>query len=81
MKVTKYQSTVKGPIPYDRLYPGSLFRIHAEVSRGQKYSKDNTVYRRAQDHEGYYSYDSHDKSRAIVLYPEDKVIALRIVRE
>lgn len=81
MKVTKYQPTSKYPITYDRLFPGSLFRIHAEISRGMKYSKDNTVYRRAQDHEGYYSYDIHDRSRACILYPEDRVVPLRTVRE
>ena len=80
MKVTKYQQTAKFPINFDRLYPGSLFRIHAEISRGQKYSRDNTIYRRAMDNEGFYAYDSHNKDRVAILMPEDKVIPLRVSR-
>lgn len=81
MKVTKYQQTSKYPISYDKLFPGSLFRIHAEVSRGMKYSKDNTVYRRAQEHEGFFSYNIHDRNQGCILYPEDRVIPLKVSRE
>ena len=79
-KLIKYTSTSKFPLRFDRLHPGSLFRIHKEVSRGMRYSKDYTVYRRALDHEGFYAYDSQNTERVACLMPEDEVIPLRVSR-
>lgn len=78
--VIRFVRTTKGSIPFEALFPGSLFRIHAEVSRGLNYSRDNTIWRKALSHEGFYAYDSANPSRCIVLYPEDRVVALRVSR-
>ncbi len=74
---TKYTRTSKFPLRFDRLHPGSLFSIHAETSRGMRYSKDLTVYRRALDHEGFYAYDTNNIERAACLMPEDQVWPLK----
>ena len=79
MKVTKYQRTTRGHISFNDLFPGSLFRIHAERSRGHTFSRDMTVYRKATSDEGFYAYDSQNKERAIVLMPEDRVVGLKRV--
>lgn len=79
-KAISFTQTTKYPITFGTLRPGSLFRIHAEVSRGMKYSKDHTVYRRGYDDEGFVAYDMADKSKACLLMPEDKVWPLRVVR-
>lgn len=78
-KMTKFQRTSKFPIRFDRLFTGSLFTIASEPSRGLKFSRDNTVYRRAQDNEGFFAYDALDKSKACLLYPEDMVWPLKKV--
>lgn len=80
-KVTRYAQTSKFPIKFERLRPGSLFRIHSEPSRHMKYSRDNTIYRRAYDHEGFFAYDTNDKAKACCLMPEDMVHPLKVVRE
>lgn len=61
----------KAPIPFDALHPGSLYVIHAERSRGHRFSRDNSVYQKARD--GYYSTSRSNPERAIVLYPNDLV--------
>ncbi len=79
-KVTNYVPTTQFPIRFDKLRPGSLFRIHAEASRGMKYSRDNTIYRKAREHEGFFAYDSFNKNKAACLMPEDTVIALKVAK-
>ena len=74
-KITTYAKTSRSPIPYGALFPGSLFVIYAEKSRGQNYSKDNTVYQRSNN--GFYSETTDGTDRAIVLYPEDLVWPLK----
>ena len=74
-------NTAKFPIKFDRQRPGSLFMIYRETSRGLPRSKDMTVYRKAHDHEGFYAYVNGDKSRAIVLDPEDLVQPIKLVKE
>lgn len=69
-KTETFVRTSKAPIPFDALHPGSLFVIHAERSRGHKFSRDNSVYQKARD--GYYS-TSRSGGKDIVLYPEDLV--------
>lgn len=61
------------PIPFSRLEPGSMFRIFAEPTRGITKSNDPTVYQKmAESH----SEDTSNRERAIILYPEDRVVPL-----
>lgn len=80
-KVIRYAPTSKFPIKFERLRPGSLFRIHSEPSRGMRYSRDNTVYRRGYDHEGFVAYNVYNKDQACLLMPEDMVHPLKVVRD
>lgn len=61
------------PIPFGKLEAGSMFRIFAEPSRGIAKSNDATVYQKMAES---YSEDSGNRERAIILYPEDRVIPL-----
>lgn len=74
-----YVNSSKYPIRFDRLHPGSLFKIHAERSRGMRFSRDQRVYRRAQNHEGFYAYNIANNEPAC-LYPEDMVQPVKEVR-
>lgn len=69
----KYTNSAKHPIRFDKLHPGSLFRIVAEPSRKIRHSKDGRVYRKAQAHEGFFATVEGDKDTAAVLYPFDIV--------
>lgn len=61
------------PIQFSKLEPGSMFRIFAEPTRGIAKSSDATVYQKmAESH----SEDTANRERAIILYPEDRVIPL-----
>jgi len=61
------------PIQFSKLEPGSMFRIFAEPTRGIAKSNDSTVYQKmAESH----SEDTSNRERAIILYPEDRVIPL-----
>lgn len=77
-KITKFVRTSRLPMRFGSIHRGSLFRIHAEPSRGMKYSRDNTVYRLAQLHEGFYAYDIHNRDNACLLMPDDTVWPLRV---
>lgn len=77
--IKTYTRASRAPIPFDSLHPGSLFVIHAERSRGYTFSKDHALYRKARD--GYYSTDSADAERAIVLYPTDLVWPMALKRK
>ena len=68
----QYSDRSRGPIRFDKLRPGSLYRIHAEPSRGIYRSKDKSIYRR--DPAYFYSTDVNDPNRSIVLMPEDLVV-------
>lgn len=76
----QYIKSSKYPIRFDRQHPGSLFRIVAEPSRGIRHSKDERVYRKALDHQGFYAVNTADESHVIVLMPFDLVQPLRIQR-
>lgn len=80
-KITKYTNTSRFPMQYGKLHRGSLFRIHAEPSRGIRYSKDSTVYRLAPLHEGYFAYDIHNRDHACLLDQEDLVWPLRVDKQ
>lgn len=61
------------PIPFGKLEAGSMFRIFAEPTRGIAKSNDPTVYQKMAE---AYSEDTGKRERAIILYPEDRVIPL-----
>lgn len=61
------------PIPFNKLEAGSMFRIFAEPSRGIVKSNDSTVYQKIAES---YSEDTGNRERAIILYPEDRVVPL-----
>lgn len=67
------RNSSKYAIRFDRLRPGSLFKIHAEPSRNIRTSTDERIYRKAQEHEGFYAYVEGDKTTAAVLMPYDLV--------
>lgn len=69
----------KYPIRFDKLHPGSLFKIHAERSRGMNFSRDQRVYRRAQTHEGFYATNTAN-GEACCLDPSDLVQPVREVK-
>ena len=68
---TVYRNSSSHPIRYDRLHPGSHFRIVAEPSRNIRRSKDTAIYKKARD--GFYSENTSTKD-SVVLYPEDLVM-------
>lgn len=68
--------STKGPIRFENLHPGSFFEIFAEPSRQIRRSNDKRVYRRARDHEGFYSVNIATKE-AVILMPQDLVRPLR----
>ena len=66
------------PIRFDKLEAGSHFRIFAEPSRGIAKSNDSTVYQKMEES---YSEDTSSEGKpgsrkAIILYPEDRVLPL-----
>lgn len=78
--VVRYVNSAKYPIRFDRLRPGSLFKITAEPSRGIRHSNDERVYRRALDHQGFYATNVQDEEQNAVLMPFDLVQPLRVER-
>lgn len=73
----RYVNSAKFAIRFDKLHPGSLFKIASEPSRKIAKSRDERVYRKAQEHEGFYATVEGDKSVAAVLYPFDMVQPVR----
>ena len=69
----RYVNSAKYPIRFDKLHPGSLFRIHSEPSRGIKHSKDGRIYRKAREHEGFFATVEGNHDHAAVLMPYDLV--------
>lgn len=67
-----YRDNSRGPIRFDKLRPGSMFRIVAEPSRGIYRSKDHRVYQR--DYVYFYSTEVGKADHSIVLYPQDLVM-------
>ena len=61
---------VNRPMRFENLFPGSLFTIVAEPSRGVFKSKDKRTYRKARD--GFYATEVSTGAGA-VLYPQDIV--------
>lgn len=75
MNTNQKRDTRRGPLPirFDKLENNSYFRIFAEPSRGVVKSNDPTVYQKIAE---AYSEDTGNRERAIILYPEDRVIPL-----
>lgn len=66
-------------IPFTDVFPGALFFIRQEVSRGHKYpSRDRTLYRKAKD--GFYAYAEGDESKGLCLMPDDLCVPVRAAR-
>lgn len=64
------------PIRFDKLHPGSPFRVVAEPERGIRKSNDPHIYVKARD--GFYAERLNDR-RGCVLLPNDLVMP--VVRE
>lgn len=75
----QYQNNSKYAIRFDKLRPGSLFKIEAERSRGHTYSRDQRVYRKALYEEGFYAVNIANNQPACLM-PEDLVQPVREVR-
>lgn len=68
-----YRRATRGFLKFEDVYPGTLFFIRQELSRGHKYpSRDRTLYKKAAD--GFYSTAANDESVGLVLYPGDLVV-------
>lgn len=66
----------KGPITFERLRPGSYFRIASEPSRGIARSKDMRVFWKSTS--GFFA--THPVTGiGVVLMPEDRVMPMRRV--
>ena len=72
-QAVRFVNSAKYPIRFDKLHPGSLFRIEAEPSRGIKHSKDGRIYRKAKEHEGFFATVEGNPNHAAVLMPYDMV--------
>ena len=67
--------TTRGFITFEQVFPGSLFFIRQEISRGHQYpSRDRTLYRKSK--EGFYA-EAVDTGEAACLYPEDLCVPVR----
>lgn len=72
----KYINSSKFPVRFDKLFPGSLFFIVAEPSRGIKHSTDGRFYRKAYD--GFYA-TTEDGATPAVLMPYDQVQPVKAI--
>lgn len=78
---TKFENTTRFPLTFERLHPGSLFAIFQERSRFMgRNTTDRTVYRKAQEHEGFFAYAMDDKDKVACLMPEDLVSPVKAVK-
>lgn len=66
-----YRNSSAHPIRYDRLHPGSFFRIVAEPSRGMKRVRDGRIYQKSRN--GFYSENAANK-QGCILMGEDLVM-------
>lgn len=75
----QFEHSTNGPIRFENLHPGSFFTIFAEPSRRIRRSDDRRIYRRARDHEGFYSI-AVVTGEAAVLMPQDLVRPMKKVK-
>lgn len=73
---TTFRNSSSHPIRYDRLHPGSYFRIVAEPSRGLHRVRDGRVYQK--DRNGFFSENVSNRTGCILM-PED--IVMPVVKE
>lgn len=73
----RYVSSARKPIRFDELFAGSLFKIVSEPSRRVWKSKDERVYRKAKEHEGFYATVEGNPDIAACLRPNDLVMPIR----
>lgn len=70
------QRATRGFLKFEDVFPGSLFFIRQELSRGHKFpSRDRTLYRKARD--GFYAEAADDDSKGLCLMPEDLCVPVR----
>lgn len=67
---TKYRNNTRFPLTFERLVPGSEFRL-ISGRRGGELLFDNVIYRKST--RGYYA-ERIDNGDGAVLYPEDMVM-------
>lgn len=79
-QAVRFINSAKYPIRFDKLHPGSLFKIDSEPSRGIKHSRDDRIYRKARDHEGFYATVEGNTDHAAVLMPFDIVQPVKKLR-
>lgn len=75
---TVYANAANAPMPFDSIFPGSVFRITAEPSRGLRFVRDGRLYRKARD--GYYA-EELGSNKGCVLMPEDLCMPMRRVKQ
>lgn len=68
-----YRNSSKYPIRFDRLNPGSYFKIDSERSRGMYKSTDDRLYQKSRDQ--FNAVRVSDQA-SIVLMPEDMVMPM-----
>lgn len=71
-----YRPNSKFPIRFEKLLPGSLFRIVAEPSRGKYRVNDDRLY--SKSNQGYYATPVDDHDIGVILYPEDLVMPVAL---
>lgn len=80
ISAVRYVNLPVRPCRYDRLRPGSLFRVVAEPDRGIRASNDQRIYRRATKNEGFFSTVVGDADVAAVFLPNDVVQPVKVER-
>lgn len=75
-----HQRTARFDMPFDKAFPGSFFFIKSEPSRGLRFSRDNTLYRKAREDQGFFAYAADNPDKACCLMPEDIVVTVRPLR-
>jgi hypothetical protein len=68
-----FRNSSSHPIRFDRLHPGSYFRIVAEPSRNMKRVRDARIYQK--DRNGFFSENISNRA-GCVLHPEDLVMPI-----
>jgi hypothetical protein len=66
-----FRNSSSHPIRYDRLHPGSYFRIVGEPSRNLKRVRDARIYQK--DRNGFFAENISNRN-GCVLFPEDLVM-------
>ena len=74
----QYANAANAPMPFADIFPGSVFRIVGEPSRGLHRVRDGRLYRKARD--GFYAENISSKE-GCVLMPEDLCMPVRRVKQ